>query len=50
MQRLKFQKMQMLEFLRPYQEKGQAQLGKDCSQSNGKLEGDRNVVRFNKPT
>lgn len=33
-------------FLRPYQEKGQAQLNVKIAQSNGKLEGDRNVVRF----
>ncbi|MBD0784992.1 bifunctional UDP-sugar hydrolase/5'-nucleotidase [Vibrio sp. Y2-5] len=37
---------EMLEFLRPYQEKGQAQLGVKVAESNGKLEGDRNVVRF----
>lgn len=37
---------EMLEFLRPYQEKGQAQLGAKVAESNGKLEGDRNVVRF----
>ncbi|WP_165312021.1 bifunctional UDP-sugar hydrolase/5'-nucleotidase UshA [Vibrio ziniensis] len=37
---------EMLEFLRPYQEKGQAQLGIKVAESNGKLEGDRNVVRF----
>ncbi|MFV0450443.1 MAG: bifunctional UDP-sugar hydrolase/5'-nucleotidase UshA [Vibrio sp.] len=37
---------EMLEFLRPFQEKGQAQLGAKVAESNGKLEGDRNVVRF----
>ncbi len=36
----------MLEFLRPYQEKGQAQLDVQIAETNGKLEGDRNVVRF----
>lgn len=36
----------MLEFLRPYQEKGQTQLNVKIAQTNGKLEGDRNVVRF----
>ncbi|WP_260259624.1 bifunctional UDP-sugar hydrolase/5'-nucleotidase UshA [Vibrio intestinalis] len=36
----------MLEFLRPYQEKGQAQLDVKIAETNGKLEGDRNVVRF----
>ncbi|UTM57981.1 bifunctional UDP-sugar hydrolase/5'-nucleotidase UshA [Photobacterium sp. CCB-ST2H9] len=33
-------------FLTPYQERGQAQLNVKISESNGKLEGDRNVVRF----
>lgn len=33
-------------FLQPYQERGQAQLNIKISESNGKLEGDRNVVRF----
>ncbi|HHC7312068.1 TPA: bifunctional UDP-sugar hydrolase/5'-nucleotidase UshA [Vibrio campbellii] len=36
----------MLDFLRPYQEKGQDQLNVKIAESNGKLEGDRNVVRF----
>ncbi|AXT70169.1 bifunctional UDP-sugar hydrolase/5'-nucleotidase UshA [Vibrio sp. dhg] len=36
----------MLEFLRPYQEKGQGQLNVKIAESNGKLEGDRDVVRF----
>jgi len=36
----------MLDFLRPYQEKGQAQLNVKIAETNGKLEGDRNVVRF----
>ncbi|MET2855321.1 bifunctional UDP-sugar hydrolase/5'-nucleotidase UshA [Vibrio owensii] len=36
----------MLDFLRPYQEKGQGQLKVKIAESNGKLEGDRNVVRF----
>ncbi|MBM5285853.1 bifunctional UDP-sugar hydrolase/5'-nucleotidase UshA [Vibrio parahaemolyticus] len=35
----------MLDFLRPFQEKGQSQL-KKIAESNGKLEGDRDVVRF----
>jgi len=38
---------QLLEFLTPYQEKGQAELGNKVAVTNGKLEGDRNVVRFN---
>ncbi len=33
-------------FLQPYQEKGQAQLSKKVAETNGKLEGDRNIVRF----
>lgn len=37
---------EMLNFLRPYQEQGQAQLGVKIAETNGKLEGDRNVVRF----
>ncbi|TFH92047.1 bifunctional UDP-sugar hydrolase/5'-nucleotidase UshA [Vibrio ouci] len=37
---------QLLEFLRPYQEQGQAQLNVKIAETNGKLEGDRNVVRF----
>ncbi|UUM31286.1 bifunctional UDP-sugar hydrolase/5'-nucleotidase UshA [Vibrio japonicus] len=36
----------LLEFLRPFQEKGQSQLGVNIAEINGKLEGDRNVVRF----
>lgn len=33
-------------FLKPYQERGQDQLNTKIAKSNGKLEGDRNVVRF----
>ena len=33
-------------FLQPYQDKGQKQLNVQISYSNGKLEGDRNVVRY----
>ncbi|MCW8332133.1 bifunctional UDP-sugar hydrolase/5'-nucleotidase UshA [Photobacterium sp. SDRW27] len=33
-------------FLTPYQERGQEQLNIKIAESNGKLEGDRNVVRF----
>lgn len=33
-------------FLQPYQDKGQEQLNVKISHSDGKLEGDRNVVRF----
>ncbi len=40
------QDSELLEFLRPYQEQGQAQLNVKIAQTNGKLEGDRNVVRF----
>ncbi len=36
----------LLAFLKPYQEKGQAELMKKVATTNGKLEGDRNVVRF----
>ena len=36
----------MLDFLRPYQDKGQAQLNVKIAKINDKLEGDRNVVRF----
>jgi 5'-nucleotidase/UDP-sugar diphosphatase len=36
----------MLAFLRPYQEKGQGKLNVKIAESNGKLEGDRDVVRF----
>ncbi|TEW45488.1 bifunctional UDP-sugar hydrolase/5'-nucleotidase UshA [Psychromonas algicola] len=38
---------ELLEFLTPYQEKGQAELSNKVAVTNGKLEGDRNVVRFN---
>ncbi|NVJ58575.1 MAG: bifunctional UDP-sugar hydrolase/5'-nucleotidase [Vibrionaceae bacterium] len=37
---------ELLEFLRPYQEKGKSQLDVKIAETNGKLEGDRNVVRF----
>ncbi|MGF1695836.1 bifunctional UDP-sugar hydrolase/5'-nucleotidase UshA [Vibrio kyushuensis] len=40
------QDQELLEFLRPYQEQGQAQLMEKIGEINGKLEGDRNVVRF----
>ncbi len=40
------QDAELLEFLRPYQEKGQGKLNVKIAESNGKLEGDRNVVRF----
>ncbi|MBY5947971.1 bifunctional UDP-sugar hydrolase/5'-nucleotidase UshA [Photobacterium rosenbergii] len=33
-------------FLQPFQERGQEQLNVKIAESNGKLEGDRNVVRF----
>ncbi|WP_064602397.1 bifunctional UDP-sugar hydrolase/5'-nucleotidase UshA [Photobacterium sp. J15] len=33
-------------FLQPYQDRGQAKLNVKIAESNGKLEGDRNVVRF----
>ncbi|MCX4029099.1 bifunctional UDP-sugar hydrolase/5'-nucleotidase UshA [Spartinivicinus marinus] len=33
-------------FLTPYQEKGQVELGKEVAKLDGKLEGDRHVVRF----
>ncbi|WP_428771823.1 bifunctional UDP-sugar hydrolase/5'-nucleotidase UshA [Vibrio sp.] len=36
----------LLDFLRPYQEQGQAKLNVKIAETNGKLEGDRNVVRF----
>ncbi len=36
----------VLNFLKPYQEKGQVQLMAKIAESNGKLEGDRDVVRF----
>jgi 5'-nucleotidase/UDP-sugar diphosphatase len=41
------QDQKLLEFLTPYQEKGQAELSNKVADINGKLEGDRNVVRFN---
>ena len=37
---------ELLAFLTPYQEKGQGQLNVKIAETNGKLEGDRNVVRF----
>lgn len=37
---------EMVEFLRPFQEKGQDQLNVKIAETNGKLEGDRNIVRF----
>ncbi len=40
------QNPQVLSFLTPFQEKGQEQLTVKIAESNGKLEGDRNVVRF----
>ncbi|MCP4955975.1 bifunctional UDP-sugar hydrolase/5'-nucleotidase UshA [Photobacterium aquimaris] len=40
------QNPEVLSFLTPYQEKGQEQLTIKIAESNGKLEGDRNVVRF----
>ncbi|MGC9401299.1 bifunctional UDP-sugar hydrolase/5'-nucleotidase UshA [Vibrio genomosp. F10] len=40
------QDQELLEFLRPFQEQGQAQLNEKISEINEKLEGDRNVVRF----
>ncbi|MDW6001547.1 bifunctional UDP-sugar hydrolase/5'-nucleotidase UshA [Vibrio mangrovi] len=36
----------LLKFLAPYEEKGQAQLGQKIATVQGRLEGDRNVVRF----
>ncbi len=36
----------LLEFLTPYQKKGQAELSKKIAITNGKLEGDRDVIRF----
>jgi len=41
------QDQKLLAFLTPYQEKGQAELSNKVAEINGKLEGDRNVVRFN---
>ena len=40
------QNQEVLDFLAPYQEKGQDELTVKVAQSNAKLEGDRNVVRF----
>ena len=40
------QNPQVLSFLTPFQEKGQEQLMVKIAESNGKLEGDRSVVRF----
>ncbi|WP_407332468.1 bifunctional UDP-sugar hydrolase/5'-nucleotidase UshA [Enterovibrio sp. 27052020O] len=37
---------EIYDFLKPYQEKGQEQLNVKIAETNGKLEGDRNVVRF----
>ncbi|MDD1781478.1 bifunctional UDP-sugar hydrolase/5'-nucleotidase UshA [Enterovibrio sp. ZSDZ35] len=37
---------EIYDFLKPYQEKGQDQLNVKIAETNGKLEGDRNVVRF----
>lgn len=36
----------IVDFLTPYQEQGQEKLNLEIAQSNGKLEGDRNQVRF----
>ncbi|WP_417697739.1 bifunctional UDP-sugar hydrolase/5'-nucleotidase UshA [Psychromonas sp.] len=36
----------LLAFLTPFQENGQAELGNKVAESNAKLEGDRNMVRF----
>ncbi|MEL0629630.1 bifunctional UDP-sugar hydrolase/5'-nucleotidase UshA [Psychromonas aquatilis] len=36
----------VLEFLTPYQENGQAELSNQVAEINGKLEGDRSAVRF----
>lgn len=38
--------VEMVEFLKPYQDKGQEQLNVKVASTNGKLEGDRNIVRF----
>ncbi|WP_375753128.1 bifunctional UDP-sugar hydrolase/5'-nucleotidase UshA [Vibrio sp. HN007] len=38
---------EMLAFLQPYQEKGQEQLSVKIAETNGRLEGERNIVRFN---
>lgn len=40
------QDAELLAFLKPFQEKGQGQLNVKIASTNGKLEGDRNVVRF----
>ncbi|WP_028023619.1 bifunctional UDP-sugar hydrolase/5'-nucleotidase UshA [Enterovibrio calviensis] len=37
---------EIYDFLKPYQEKGQDKLSVKIAETNGKLEGDRNVVRF----
>lgn len=37
---------ELLAFLRPFQEQGQEQLSEKIAETNGKLEGDRKVVRF----
>ena len=37
---------ELLAFLRPFQEQGQEQLSEKIAEINGKLEGDRNIVRF----
>ncbi|MDG3087434.1 bifunctional UDP-sugar hydrolase/5'-nucleotidase UshA [Vibrio hannami] len=38
---------EVLAFLQPYQEKGQEQLSVKIAETNGRLEGERNIVRFN---
>ncbi|GEM77428.1 bifunctional UDP-sugar hydrolase/5'-nucleotidase UshA [Vibrio sagamiensis] len=40
------QDQEMLDFLRPFQEEGQEKLNVKIAESNGKLEGDRKVVRY----
>ncbi|WP_196587328.1 bifunctional UDP-sugar hydrolase/5'-nucleotidase UshA [Aliivibrio fischeri] len=40
------QDAELLAFLKPFQDKGQGQLNVKIASTNGKLEGDRNVVRF----
>ncbi len=40
------QDSELLAFLRPYQEQGQARLNIKIAETSGKLEGDRNMVRF----
>ncbi|PKF51848.1 bifunctional UDP-sugar hydrolase/5'-nucleotidase UshA [Enterovibrio nigricans] len=37
---------ELYDFLKPYQDQGQGQLNIKIAETNGKLEGDRNVVRF----